>query len=117
MAGGFDFRERLGAGHFGEVWLVTDTGLNAECALKLIPPTKVLNPQNFFQEAQVLKAVEHPNIVRVHETGTLSDGRLYVAMEYLPKGSLEDEAKGVYLPLTRVKRLAALRRENARQVV
>lgn len=65
----------------------------------------VLNKQNFFQEAQLLKAVEHPNIVRVHETGQLTDGRLYVAMEYLSKGSLEDEAKGNFIPLTRAKRL------------
>jgi serine/threonine protein kinase len=87
------------------VWLATDTGLNAERALKLIPPDKVLNPQNFFHEAQILKAVEHPNVVRVEETGTMADGRIYVAMEYLPKGSLEDEAKGAYVDLTRAKRI------------
>lgn len=105
MAASFDFLERLGAGHFGEVWRVMDTGLGVERALKLIPPAKVLNPTNFFHEAQILKAVEHPNIVRVEETGELDDKRIYVAMEYLPKGSLEDESKGSYLPLTRAKRL------------
>jgi serine/threonine protein kinase len=41
----------------------------------------------------------------VEEAGTLDDGRIYVAMEYLPKGSLEDEAKGAYVDLTRVKRV------------
>ena len=35
----------------------------------------------------------------------MRDGRLYVAMEYLPNGSLEDEAKGTYVLLTRAKRL------------
>ncbi len=84
MAVGFDFKERLGAGHFGEVWRVIDTGLNAERALKLILPTKVPNPANFFHEAQVLKAAEHPNLVKVEDTGTMADGRIYVAMEYLP---------------------------------
>jgi serine/threonine protein kinase len=106
MAAGFDFLERLGAGHFGEVWLAMDTGLNAECAVKLIHPAKVPNPRNFFQEAQLLKAAEHPNVVRVYETGKMDDGRLYVAMEYLPKRSVEDEAKGACMLLTRVKRLA-----------
>ena len=43
MAGQFDYHERMGAGNFGEVWLVTDTGLNAERDLKVIPPDKVLN--------------------------------------------------------------------------
>lgn len=105
MAGKFDYRERLGAGHFGEVWLVTDTGLDADRALKIIPPDKLPNPTNFFQESQVLQAVSHPNVVRVHEAGTMASGRIYVAMEYLKRGSLEDEAKGTYVPLTRAKRL------------
>lgn len=105
MAASFDFKERLGAGHFGEVWRVIDTGLNAVRALKLIPPSKVLNPANIFHEAQVLKEAEHPNVVRVEETGTMADGRIYVAMEYLPKGSLEDEAKGAYVDLTRAQRI------------
>jgi serine/threonine protein kinase len=105
MAASFDFKERLGTGHFGEVWRVVDTGLNASRALKLIPPGKVWNPSNIFHEAQILKQAEHPNVVKVEETGTMSDGKIYVAMEYLPKGSLEDEAKGAYVPLTRAQRI------------
>lgn len=105
MAEKFDFQKRLGAGHFGEVWLANDTGLNAVRAIKLIPPSKVLNPTNFFHEAQILKAAEHPNVIKVEETGTLSDGRIYVGMEYLPKGSLEDEVKGAYIDVTRAKRI------------
>jgi serine/threonine protein kinase len=101
----FDFKKRLGAGHFGEVWLVIDTCLNVTRALKLIPPTKVLDPNNVFAEAQILKAVEHANIVKVEEAGYLEDGRIYVAMEYLPKGSLEDETKGSYVDLTRAQRI------------
>jgi serine/threonine protein kinase len=105
MAANFDLREKLGVGHFGEVWLAVDTGLNVERAVKLIPPSKVLNPKNFFHEAQILKAAEHQNVVRVEETGKMSDGRIYVAMEYLPKGSLEDEARGAYVELTRAKKI------------
>lgn len=103
MAISFDFKKRLGAGNFGEVWLAVDTGLNSICALKCIPKDKLINQDNFFQEAQILKLAEHPNIVRVLETGTLNDGRVYVAMEYLEKGSLEDEASGAYIHLTRAK--------------
>lgn len=105
MAANFDIKERLGAGHFGEVWRVIDTGLNAVRAVKLISPNNVLNPNNIFQEAQILKAAEHPNVVHVEETGTMADGRIYVAMEYLKKGSLEDEAKGTYVDLTRAQRI------------
>ena len=105
MAGNFDFQKRLGAGNFGEVWLANDTGLNAVRAVKLISPSKVLDPSNFFHEAQTLKTAEHPNVIRVEETGIFSDGRIYVAMEYLPKGSLEDEVKGAYIDVTRAKRI------------
>ncbi|HDZ02747.1 MAG TPA: serine/threonine protein kinase [Nitrospirae bacterium] len=105
MAGSFDFKKRLGAGNFGEVWLVVDTGLNSRCALKCIPPDKVINQNNFFQEAQLLKIAEHSNIVKVLETGRLNDGRIYVAMEYIKRGSLEDEASGAYVALTRAKKV------------
>lgn len=105
MAGKFDYKERLGAGHFGEVWLVTDTGLEVDRALKTVPPGKVPNPSNFFQESQVLQSVAHPNIVQVYEAGTLMSGQIYVAMEYLSRGSLEDEARGSYVGLSRAKRL------------
>ena len=105
MAVSFDYKRRLGSGYFGEVWQAVDTGLNCEVALKCIPPDRIINQNNFYQEAQVLKASEHPNIVKVNDTGNLDDGRVYVSMEYLPHGSLEDEAQGAYLPLSRAKKL------------
>ncbi len=105
MSVSFDFKRRLGSGYFGEVWLATETGLGDEIALKCIPPDKIINQNNFFQEAQALKASEHVNIVHVNDTGRLSDGRIYVSMEYLQKGSVEDEAQGAPLPLTRAKRI------------
>ena len=84
-----------------------DLGLKVQRALKLIESLNVLNPDNLFHEAQVLKALEQDNIVRVEDTGTLKDGRVYVAMEYLAKGSLEDEASGSYVDLTRAKDILA----------
>ncbi len=101
----FQFKKRLGEGYFGEVWLVTDVGLATEVALKCIPADKIINQGNFFQEAQLLQAVQHPNIVKILGTGTLEDGRVYVCMERLKKRSLEDEARGGYVHLTRAKRI------------
>lgn len=101
----FDFKKRLGAGNFGEVWLAVNKALNSVCALKCIPPDRTPNALNFFQEAQFLKLAEHPNIVLVNEAGTLEDGRIYLSMEYLEKGSLEDETKGAFVKLTRARKI------------
>jgi serine/threonine protein kinase len=105
MSVSFDFKRRLGAGFFGEVWHAIDNGLGCEIALKCIPPDKIIYKDNFYQEAQTLKASEHSNIVKVNETGDLDDGRIYVSMEYLPNGSLEDEAQGAPIYLSRAKRI------------
>ena len=101
MSVNFELKKRLGAGHFGEVWLAHEDGLDIDIALKMIPPSRIPNQGNFFQEAQTLKMVEHPNIVAVNDTGKMDDGRVYVSMEYLPNGSLEDETSGAYLRLSR----------------
>ena len=105
MSVGFDFKRRLGAGQFGEVWLVNDKALDAERALKTILPSNMPDKTNFFKEAQLLKEVEHHNIVKVFEAGKLPDNRIYVSMEFLPKGSVYDEARGNFVHLTRAKRI------------
>ena len=99
----FDWKKRLGRGYFGEVWLVVDLGLQIERAIKIIRPSKIPDHSNFFREAQLLRKVAHPNVVQVEETGTLENGNIYVAMEFLPKGSVEDEVAGANIALTRGK--------------
>ena len=75
-------------------------------ALKIIPVSKISNTTNFFHEAQILQKVLHENIVEIKETGWFDQHSIYVAMEYLKRGSLEDEAqKKKYLYLSRAKRI------------
>jgi len=99
----FQFKKQLDSGNFGDVWIALNMGLNVINAVKLIPQEKVIDRENFFREAQILKALEHHNIVRVEDTGMCDDGRIYVAMEYLSKGSIEYHTKGCYLQLSRAK--------------
>jgi len=93
--------ERLGAGNFGEVWLVYDQALAVKRAVKYIPRSRIQDPTNFYKEPQTLMALRHENIVRVEDAGRLPDNSLYVAMEYLKRGSIEDIFKGRPIPLTR----------------
>ncbi len=92
--------KRLGSGNFGEVWLVYDRALAIQRAVKYIPKSRITDPTNLYKEPQTLMALQHDNIVRVEDAGKTSDGTLYVAMEYLPRGSVEDVFKGAPVPLS-----------------
>lgn len=96
----FSFRKikRLGEGYFGEVWLCREAGLDTDVAVKFIPLSKVIDKDNYFLEAQTLKLSEHPNVVKVCDTGQTNSANIYVSMEYLEKGSIDNYAKGA--PLT-----------------
>jgi len=91
--GKYDILEEIGRGGFGIVYKVRDKSLNRLVALKVLHPQLTVDPkfiENFKDEAQKLAQVEHPNVVTVHEIGEV-EGKLYIAMRYLPGGSLADK--------------------------
>jgi serine/threonine protein kinase len=96
----FQFIKRLGAGAFGEVALYYDSNLGVQRALKIIPPENISNMTNFFAEAQTLIEVKNPHVVEVYEADRLDDGKIYIAMEYLKRGSVEDQVKGGSMPIS-----------------
>ena len=76
--GEYDDLGELGEGGMGSVRLVRDRKLNRRLAMKIIHP-KLLSHRSaaarFVEEAQVCAQLQHPNIVPVHDLGTLPDGR------------------------------------------
>ncbi len=92
--------KRLGEGFFGEVWLAYSRPLAANVALKIIRPDSIYNRRNFFAEAQTLHLLTHPNIVQVKDAGKFENGSIYIAMEYLEKGSVHDKAQGMPLKIS-----------------
>jgi serine/threonine protein kinase/Tol biopolymer transport system component len=71
----------LGRGGMGEVYLAQDTRLRRQVALKVLPSQFTINPdrvRRFEQEAVAVSALNHPNIVTIHEIGRDNDSQFIV---------------------------------------
>lgn len=95
----YDLDKRLGNGAFGEVWLGDDRALGVKRAIKFVPPHKIKDPTNFYEEPQTLIALKHENVIEVTDAGKTADGQLYIAMEFYPEGSISDKTSGGIVPL------------------
>jgi serine/threonine protein kinase len=75
----------LGKGGMGEVYLASDTRLERKVALKLLPAALTDNKERlrrFIQEAKAASALNHPNIITIHEVGQ-TDGAHFIATEFI----------------------------------
>src|SRR5688572_337826 len=76
--------ERLGSGGMGDVYVATDR-MERRVALKVLAPRLVQDRQHvtrFLQEARAVLALNHPNIVTVHDIGE-AEGIYYIASELI----------------------------------
>lgn len=86
----YRLEERLGRGGFSDVWRAVDTETGTVVALKLsatYADEAGFDAQELLREASVLQRLDHPNIVRVLDSGE-DGGRAFIAMEYLEGPSL-----------------------------
>src|SRR5918993_599579 len=89
--------ELLGSGGMAEVYLAHDEVLDRDVALKVLTEKYVENEEfveRFRREARSAALLNHPNIVSVYDQGCSEDGTYYIAMEYIPGGTLKDRVLG-----------------------
>jgi serine/threonine-protein kinase len=83
----------VGRGGMGLVYKAEHVGIRRNVALKLLHTTLASVPElrsRFEREARAIGVISHPNCVDVTDFGELSDGSLYLVMEYLEGRSLGD---------------------------
>src|SRR5262245_8397080 len=76
---------KIGAGGMGDVYLAEDLTLGRQIALKLLPNDltgDVGRVTRFKQEARAASALNHPNILTIHEIGE-ADGHHFIATEFI----------------------------------
>ena len=83
--GRYEILAAIGAGGMGEVWRARDSELGREVALKVLPPQVADSPdrrKRFEREARATAALNHPNLLTVHDVGIDHD-QPYIVTELL----------------------------------
>jgi serine/threonine protein kinase len=101
----YTIERRLGRGGMGTVYAATDTVLQRIVALKVLdavdPTQQASHYARLLREAQLAARVEHERVARVYDVGTHS-GFAFVAMEYVPGGTLRQWMTGREVPWPQV---------------
>lgn len=105
----YDFLEKLGSGGMGEIYKARDSRLNRIVAIKVLAPGRTRDPQRrrrFIQEAQAASALNHPNIVIIHDILPEGDTQ-YMVMEHVSGKTLHQLIAAGPLPVKEVLQIAA----------
>jgi len=107
--GRYEIRSKIGEGGMGKVYLAEDTRLKRKVALKLLPVELTTNQnrlRRFEQEARAVSALNHPNIITIHEIGEM-DGLRFIVSEFIEGRTLRERMAGERLKLPVVLDVAA----------
>src|SRR5579862_3521071 len=107
--GPYEIIAPIGAGGMGEVFRAKDTRLGRDVAIKVLPETFAKDAdrlRRFEQEARSVAALNHPNILAIHDIGEFN-GAPYLVSELLEGHSLRVEMNNGALPTRRAVEYAA----------
>jgi serine/threonine-protein kinase len=95
---------KLGAGGMGDVYLAQDTKLDRKVALKVLPKALAIEDdamRRFVQEAKAASALNHPNIITIHEIAEIGDEH-FIASEFIEGETLRSRLRRNPLSLEQV---------------
>src|SRR5580692_1357658 len=101
--GPYEIQSPLGAGGMGEVYRASDTRLERAVAIKVLPPAMAQDAdrlRRFEQEARTIAALNHPNILGIHDIGTYN-GAPFLVSEFLEGVTLRERLQAGPLPVRR----------------
>jgi dipeptidyl aminopeptidase/acylaminoacyl peptidase len=101
--GPYEIQSPLGAGGMGEVYRARDTRLGRDVAIKVLPEALVQDAdrlRRFEQEARTIAALNHPNILAIHDIG-MHDGAPFLVSEFLEGMTLREKLEAGPLPARR----------------
>ena len=99
--GSYQVTAKIGEGGMGEGWQATDTKLNRQVALKILPDAFADDPDRlarFQREAQVLASLNHPNIAAIYGIEQSDDTQALV-LELVEGPTLADRIAQGSIPL------------------
>jgi Tol biopolymer transport system component len=102
--GPYELLSPLGAGGMGEVYRARDTRLGREVAVKVLPESLAQDRERlsrFEREARAASALNHPNIVTIHDVGREGE-TAYLAMELVDGKTLRELSVPGPMPLRRI---------------
>src|SRR6266851_4108411 len=93
---------KIGEGGMGEVYLAQDTKLDRKVALKILPADVAAHPdrmKRFVQEAKTASALNHPNIITIHEIEQI-DSVNFIATEFIDGETLRQRLRSEAMKLS-----------------
>ena len=102
LAGRYQVRGFLERGAHARIYLAEDLTTGSPVALKILAPETALSPEfriRLLREGQAMKAISHPNVATVIETGETEEGVPFLAMEALLGESLGEYVRREPIPI------------------